>query len=197
MKQIFKLSDTQNHSSSLTAALCSPLCPQNKYMQRRQDFESTHKGLCKMSQYFILLQNQNRFEDKSSAHWASRYCEKASGNLPRGLHLDEAPLSSVHTSHHPCAHCPSADTLLSSALLTPAKLAPNSLPGLKSPASKIQSLWGGHTVTALQVLPQDASRELGTDLCYLKNKSKATNSFTVLKEFLLLSASVPRIEFRE
>lgn len=143
MKQIFKLSDTQNHSSSLTAALCSPLCPQNKYMQRRQDFESTHKGLCKMSQYFILLQNQNRFEDKSSAHWASRYCEKASGNLPRRHHLDEAPLSSVHTSHHPCAHCPSADTLLSSALLTPAKLAPNSLPGLKSPASKIQSLWGG------------------------------------------------------
>ena len=90
------------------------LCPQNKYMQRRQDFESTHKGLCKMSQYFILLQNQNRFEDKSSAHWASRYCEKASGNLPRWHHLDEAPLSSVHTSHHPCAHCPSADTLFSS-----------------------------------------------------------------------------------
>ena len=142
MKQIFKLSDTQNHSSSLTAALRSPLCPQNKYMQRRQDFESTHKGLCKMSQYFILLQNQNRFENKSSAHWASRYCEKASGNLPRWHHLDEAPLSSVHTSHHTCAHCPSADTLLSSALLTPAKLALNSLPGLKSPASKIQSLWG-------------------------------------------------------
>lgn len=67
------------------------------------------------------------------------------------------------------------------ALLTPAKLALNSLPGLKSPDSKIQSLWGGHTVTRLQVLPQDALRELGTDLCYLKNKSKATNSFTALK----------------
>lgn len=80
-------------------------------MQRRQDFQSTHRDLCKCNNISILLQNQNRFEDKSSAHWACR-CEKASLGTYLGDITWMKPLC-LQSHQSPSAHC-QALTLLSS-----------------------------------------------------------------------------------
>ena len=161
-------------------------------MQTRQDFESTHKGLCKMSQYFILLQNQNRCEDKSSSHWASWYCEKAPGTY-RGDITWMKPLCLQSTPVTTPVLTVQTLTLsyVQTALLTPAKLALNSLPGLKSPTPKIQSLSGGPHSHSSPSSSSGCFERAGYRSLLLKEQIKGHQFFHSLKEFLLLSASVP------
>lgn len=82
-RQILKLSNTQDHSPIITTALLFPSVPQNKYPSRRCDFYSTYKILWEMPQYFILFQNQNTSECKSSS-WGPRCAVQK----PLGTYLD-------------------------------------------------------------------------------------------------------------